>query len=55
MYILYNHCAYPRNVTWTYLVYIISLLFLFLRFYFKMTAKLAAQKKADKAAAAKSK
>ena len=46
VYILYNGCPFPRNVTAVYLVYIISLLLLFLRFYFRMTAKLARDRKA---------
>ena len=33
-YILINNCDYPRKVTLVYLVYIISLLVLFLQFYF---------------------
>ena len=32
-YILINHCAFPRKVTLVYLVYIISLLVLFMQFY----------------------
>ncbi len=33
-YILVNNCPFPRKVTLVYLVYIISLLVLFLQFYF---------------------
>jgi elongation of very long chain fatty acids protein 4 len=32
-YILYNNCAYPANVTWFYLVYIMSLFALFANFF----------------------
>lgn len=45
VYILYNRCPYPRAVTLLYLFYIFSLLILFMRFYFKMTARLAREKR----------
>ena len=41
VYILYNRCPFPRNVTLLYLFYIISLLALFVRFYVRMSARLA--------------
>jgi hypothetical protein len=47
VYILVNRCAYPRNVTLSYLFYIISLLVLFLRFYFKSFGKKAKAAKAE--------
>jgi elongation of very long chain fatty acids protein 4 len=35
MYLLYNSCDFPRKVTLGYLFYILSLLVLFLQFYFR--------------------
>jgi elongation of very long chain fatty acids protein 4 len=45
-YLLYTGCAYPRNLTWMYLVYIISLLVLFTQFSNKTYKK--GTKKSDK-------
>ncbi len=52
IYILYNRCEYPRVVTQVYLTYIVSLLGLFLQFYFGKHGaggKAAARKKGPKA------
>jgi elongation of very long chain fatty acids protein 4 len=45
IFILAFRCPFPRNITWVYLFYIMSLFALFLNFYLKTYTRPAASKK----------